>query len=122
MGKWVRGSGDSSGSASGSDDTRWEEECYDHGCRSAREEAVRRLRVMDERLLHERPQGWKVQRSCRRMFLTRFGKITVTKRLYLDEKGLDWRKKVEAMAQESHSKSRQLTFSQNTKQPHFFLQ
>ncbi len=90
---------------SGSDDTRWEEECYEHGCSSAREEVLRRLRAMDERLFHKRPQGWKVERFCQRKILTRFGKITVTRRLYLDEKGkyrflldeqLNWRRNQEA--------------------------
>ena len=90
---------------SGSDDTRWEEECYRHGCSSAREEAVRRLRAMDERLFYERPQDWKVKRFCQRKILTRFGKITVTRRLYLDGEGkyrflldeqLNWRRKQEA--------------------------
>lgn len=72
---------------SGSDDVRWEEECYEHGCRTAREAAVQRLKAIDERLFHERPKSWKVKRFCQRRLLTRFGKITVTRRLYLDDKG-----------------------------------
>ncbi len=97
--------GKNQGKVSGYDDARWEEECYEHGCSSAREEAVGRLRAMDERLFHERPHGWKVERFCQRKILTRFGKITVTRRLYLDEKGeyrflldeeLNWRRKQEA--------------------------
>ena len=94
-----------SGSASGSDDTRWEEECYDHGCRLAREAAIQRLKAIDERLFHERPRSWMVKRFCQRRLLTRFGKVTVTRRLYLDEKGkyrllldeyMNWRPKQEA--------------------------
>ena len=72
---------------SGWDDARWEEECYDHGCRAAREAAIERLKAIDERLLRERPKNWKVKRFCQRTLLTRFGKITVTRRLYLDDKG-----------------------------------
>ena len=90
---------------SGWDDAKWEEECYDHGCRAAREAAIERLKAIDERLLRERPKNWKVKRFCQRTLLTRFGKITVTRRLYLDDKGeyrflldeyMNWRPKQEA--------------------------
>ncbi len=90
---------------SGSDDFRWEEECYDHGCRAAREAAIERLKAIDERLLRERPKNWKVKRFCQRRLLTRFGKITVTRRLYLNDKGeyvflldeyMNWRPRQEA--------------------------
>ena len=40
--------GKNQGKVSVWDDARWEEECYEHGCSSAREEAIRRLRAMDE--------------------------------------------------------------------------
>lgn len=93
------------GKASESDDFSWEEECYDHGCMAAREAAIERLRVIDERLFHERPKKWKVKRFCQRRLLTRFGKITVTRRLYQDDKGeyrflldeyMNWRPRQEA--------------------------
>lgn len=32
--------GKNQGEVSGSDDARWEEECYDHGCRAAREKRI----------------------------------------------------------------------------------
>jgi len=79
--------GKNQGEVSGSDDSRWEEECYAHGCKAARETATQRLKAIDERLFHERPKSWKVKRFCQRSLLTRFGKITVTRRLYLNDKG-----------------------------------
>ena len=88
-----------------SDDAKWEEECYDHGCRTAREAAIERLKAIDEKLLHERPKNWKVKRFCQRKLLARFGKITVSRRLYQDDKGeyhflldeyLNWPPKQEA--------------------------
>jgi len=97
--------GEVSRSVSGLDDSRWEEECYAHGCRSAREAAGQRLKDIDERLFHERPRSWKVKRFCQRRLLTRFGKITVTRRLYLSDKGeyrflldeyMNWRPRQEA--------------------------
>lgn len=48
--------GKNQGEVSGWDDARWEEECYDHGCRAAREAAKQRLKAIDERLFHERPR------------------------------------------------------------------
>ena len=30
-------------------DSRWEEECYAHGCRAARERAMERLKCIDEK-------------------------------------------------------------------------
>ena len=100
------GWGKNQGEVSESDDAKWEEECYDHGCRAAREAAIERLKAIDEKLFHERPnKSWKVKRFCQRTLLTRFGRITVTRRLYLDDKGeyrflldeyMNWRPKQEA--------------------------
>ena len=89
------------GEVSGSDDSRWEEECYAHGCRAAREAATQRLKAIDERLFHERPKSWKVKRFCQRWLLTRFGKITVTRRLkgeylFLLDEYMNWRPRQEA--------------------------
>ena len=93
------------GEVSDSDDAKWEEECYEYGCKAARESAIQRLKAIDERLYHERPEGWHVKRFCQRTLLTRFGKVTVIRRLYQDAKGeyrflldeyMNWRPRQEA--------------------------
>jgi hypothetical protein len=65
----------------------WEEECFQIGCAKAREEAQRRLQVLEARLHQQRPQGWMVVGWRERTLITRFGEIRVRRRLYRDRAG-----------------------------------
>ena len=69
------------------DDEDWEEECYQLGCKVAREVAIRVLGTMEERLFQQRPKDWEVEDTKRRTRVTRFGEIPVWRRLYKDEEG-----------------------------------
>lgn len=70
-----------------SQDADWEAECYQYGCKAAREEAIRRLKAIDDRLFQQRPKSWKVEGSYKRTLVTRFGDLTVRRRLYQDDEG-----------------------------------
>ena len=65
----------------------WEEECYQIGCEVARDQAYGRLSAVEERLHNQRPFGWKVQGWRKRVVMTRFGEVTVIRRLYRDQQG-----------------------------------
>jgi len=68
-----------------SDDLDWEESCYRYGCEIARQEAVKRLQAIEERLHKSRPKGWKDKGFHRRTLVTRFGEVTILRRLYQDQ-------------------------------------
>ena len=65
----------------------WEEACYRRGCQVAREEAIRSLAIIEEKLYAARPKGWRVIGFRERTLVTRFGDITVRRRLYQDTQG-----------------------------------
>lgn len=69
-------------------DIDWEKECYQIGCETARKEALKRLKAIEERLFENYPSTWHVEGSRKRTMVTRFGEITITRRLYKDEKGV----------------------------------
>jgi hypothetical protein len=86
-------------------DSEWEEVCYQIGCAVARELANDWLDIMDESLKQSRPKSMKVEKFCKRTLVSRFGEVTVWRRLYRDDKGkyhflldeyLNWRPKQEA--------------------------
>jgi len=87
------------------DDGNWEEVCYQIGCSVSRELATGWLCIMGERLNQERARNMHVERFCKRRLMTRFGQVTVSRRLYQDDKGkygflldeyLNWRPNQEA--------------------------
>jgi hypothetical protein len=68
-------------------DLNWEEESYQIGCAVAREEALKRLKAMDDRLFQNHPPSWEPKDFNERTLAVRFGDLTISRRLYLDEKG-----------------------------------
>lgn len=68
-------------------DFNWEQESYRLGCEIARKEALQRLREMDDRLFACHPPSWEAKDFNERTLATRFGELTVNRRLYQDEKG-----------------------------------
>jgi hypothetical protein len=68
-------------------DLKWEEESYRQGCAYARQQAVDKLQAIEEKLYARRPSGWKVIGFRERTFVTRFGEVTFSRRLYRDEEG-----------------------------------
>lgn len=86
-------------------DANWEEECYHYGCKMAQQEALRRLSEIEERLYAGHPRDWHIEGFRERTMVTRFGEITVRRRLYKDGNGnhhflldeyLNWRSKQKA--------------------------
>ena len=68
-------------------DELWEEESYRIGCEAARREAEERLSRMEEELFAGKPAGWRVEGWRVRTLVTRFGEVSVRRRLYRDESG-----------------------------------
>ncbi len=86
-------------------DSEWEEVCYQTGCWVSRELATRWLGGIGERLHQERSRSMQVERFCERTLMSRFGAVTVGRRLYRDDSGeyhflldehLSWRPNQEA--------------------------
>ena len=65
----------------------WEEEIYRVGCAYARELAERRLQTLDDELMRIRPKGLRLVGSRDRTVVTRFGDVTIGRRLYRDTDG-----------------------------------
>ena len=65
----------------------WEQEAYRAGCAHARELGERRLQTLDDELMHNRPKGLRLVGSRGRTLVTRFGDVTVERRLYRDTDG-----------------------------------
>ena len=65
----------------------WEEETYRVGCAYARELAERRLQTLDDELMRIRPKGLRLVGSRDRTVVTRFGDVTIGRRLYRDTDG-----------------------------------
>lgn len=68
-------------------DLDWEQTSYQIGCETARRKAIKRLQEIEEWLFQRYPQSWHVEGSRERTLVTRFGEITLKRRLYKDEKG-----------------------------------
>jgi hypothetical protein len=69
------------------EELNWEEESYQTGCSLARQEALKRLQAVEERLFKALPLGWHVIANKERTLVTRFGEITLKRRLYRDDQG-----------------------------------
>ena len=65
----------------------WEEESYRQGCAYARELAERRLKALDAALMRSRPKGLRLVGSRVRSVVTRFGDMSVRRRMYRDSDG-----------------------------------
>ena len=65
----------------------WEEESYRQGCSHARELAGGRLKALDDELMRSRPKGLRLLGSRDRTLVTRFGDVTVGRRMYRDTEG-----------------------------------
>jgi len=68
-------------------DSEWEQDCYQKGCTLARQEAMIRLSEIDKRLFQNYPTGWEIEGFRERTLMTRFGEVTIRRRLYRDEEG-----------------------------------
>lgn len=65
----------------------WEQESYREGCAYARELAKRRLKALDDELMRSRPKGLRLVGSRDKTLVTRFGDVTVGRRMYRDSDG-----------------------------------
>ncbi len=65
----------------------WEEASYREGCAYARERAAARLKALDDELLERKPKGLRVEGFRERIVVTRFGDVSVKRRMYRDQKG-----------------------------------
>jgi hypothetical protein len=68
-------------------DGDWESESYQIGCNVAREIATRLLEKIEDQLFQNRPPGIRVKDIRKRTLVTRFGDITVSRRMYQDKQG-----------------------------------
>ena len=68
-------------------DQKWEENSYRIGCAVAREITKMVLKDTDEKLFEQHPKDMKVRDSSQRTITTRFGEITIQRRLYRDKQG-----------------------------------
>jgi hypothetical protein len=68
-------------------DFNWEQESYQIGCAVARQEALQRLKKIDDRLFQQHPSSWEDKDFNERTIATRFGELTINRRIYQDEKG-----------------------------------
>jgi len=67
---------------------QWEEECFNIGCQKARDEAIKKITQIEQRLHESRDKCWKVVGFRERTLITRFGEITIKRRLYGNKKGV----------------------------------
>ena len=65
----------------------WEEESYQVGCAYARELAESQLKALDDRLMRMRPKGLRLLGFRDRTLVTRFGEVTIGRRMYRDQRG-----------------------------------
>jgi hypothetical protein len=63
-------------------DQNWEEKCYQVGCQVAKEIARQWVKAMAERLFQERDRELSVECTRGRIRVTRFGRISVSRRTY----------------------------------------
>jgi hypothetical protein len=69
------------------DPEKWEEEYYQLGCRLIGQICSMALSMVEERLFQSRLGDWRVIGFRERTLVTRFGDVTVNRRLYMDSKG-----------------------------------
>jgi hypothetical protein len=69
------------------EDLNWEERSYQIGCAIARQKALKRLQATEERLFKALPLSWHVVANKERTLVTRFGEITIKRRIYRDDQG-----------------------------------
>jgi hypothetical protein len=60
----------------------WEKTCYQIGCKVAKEIAESMLQDIEEKIFQKRDKRWKVKGFRQRTCVTRFGDVTVSRRLY----------------------------------------
>ena len=65
----------------------WEEESYLQGCAYARELAEHRLSALDDELMRSRPMGLRLVGFREKTLVTRFGDVTIRRRMYRDSDG-----------------------------------
>ena len=65
----------------------WEGHFYREACARAQEEAAAYLAWLDDQLLGQKPAEWRVVGKRPRTVVTRFGEVTIQRRLYRDEQG-----------------------------------
>lgn len=65
----------------------WEEESYREGCAYARELAESRLEALDDELMRSRPKGLRLVGSRQKTLVTRFGDVSIVRRMYRDTDG-----------------------------------
>jgi hypothetical protein len=67
-------------------DENWEETSYRIGCKVAQEITQNMLKDMDEKLYQNRDKKWKSQAFSNGTYVTRFGDVTISRRLYKNKK------------------------------------
>ncbi|HGG63541.1 MAG TPA: hypothetical protein ENK34_03110 [Rhodobacteraceae bacterium] len=65
----------------------WEGHIFQAACAWGRALAEALLQAWDDKLLAQKPRGWRVVGFRERTVLTRFGEVRIRRRLYLDEQG-----------------------------------
>ena len=68
-------------------DLNWEEESYRTGCEAARNAAIARLKAIDDRLMSDKPKDLRVATRRERTLTTRFGDVTINRRMYRTPEG-----------------------------------
>ena len=67
-------------------DENWEETSYRIGCKVAQEITQNMLKSIDEKLYQSRDKKWKVHTFSSRTYVTCFGDVTISLRLYKNKK------------------------------------
>ena len=65
----------------------WEGRAFRRVCAASQREAAAYLEALDEALYEQRPGDWRVVGFRERRVVTRFGEVSIRRRLYRDERG-----------------------------------
>lgn len=65
----------------------WESRVFQRVCQAGQEEAAAYLKKLDEALKGKRPRGWQVVGFRERTMVTRFGEVSIWRRIYRDRGG-----------------------------------
>jgi len=65
----------------------WEERIFQTACAWGKALAEALLQSWDDKLLEQKPAGWRVEGFRERTVMTRFGEVRIRRRLYRDEQG-----------------------------------
>jgi hypothetical protein len=65
----------------------WEKECFEIGCKAARQEYLKRIEELEARLYQDHPRDLEIEGFKERTIATSFGEITLKRRLYKAKKG-----------------------------------